>query len=150
VAEFSAAAPPLERDSEPLLVNVKGSYELRPAADIGLPNLFLASDYVRTYTDLACMEGANEAGRRAVNALLKAANSSAPACRIWPLKGLWVLAPLRALDWILFKLGLPQLPVGTYRILFTPIVTLARLAVAIVVEVRGWFHGPQSTAAGAR
>jgi uncharacterized protein with NAD-binding domain and iron-sulfur cluster len=56
---------------EPLLVNVKGSWQDRP--DAALPevsNLFLAADYVRTYTDLATMEGANEAARRAVNAIL--------------------------------------------------------------------------------
>ena len=39
----------------------------------GFRNLFLASDYVRTYTDLATMEAANEAARRAVNGILDAA-----------------------------------------------------------------------------
>ena len=37
-----------------------------------IPNLVLAADYVRTHTDLATMEGANEAARRAVNAILDA------------------------------------------------------------------------------
>ena len=36
-----------------------------------IPNLYLASDFVRTHTDLATMEGANEAARRAVNAILE-------------------------------------------------------------------------------
>ena len=49
------------------------------------------------------MEGANEAGRRAVNALLDATNSSAPRCEVWPLKTPWVLAPFRAVDWVLFQ-----------------------------------------------
>jgi 15-cis-phytoene desaturase len=31
---------------------------------VELQNLFVASDYVRTYTDIACMEAANEAARR--------------------------------------------------------------------------------------
>ena len=35
-------------------------------------NLFLAADFVRTHTDLATMEGANEAARRAVNGILDA------------------------------------------------------------------------------
>ena len=35
-----------------------------------LPNLTLAADYVRTHTNIASMEGANEAARRAVNAIL--------------------------------------------------------------------------------
>src|SRR5215207_7190526 len=50
---------------EPLLVNTAGSWEDRPDALTRIPNLFLATDYVRTHTDLATMEGANEAARRA-------------------------------------------------------------------------------------
>ena len=41
-----------------------------------LQNLFIASDYVRMYTDIACMEAANEAARRAVNCLLLASGSN--------------------------------------------------------------------------
>ena len=71
---------------EPLLVNTKGSWRYRPEAALPeVPNLFLASDYVRTYTDLATMEGANEAGRRAVNAILDASGSNAERCRLWKL-----------------------------------------------------------------
>ena len=51
-----------------------------------IPNLFLASDYVRTYTDLATMEGANEAARRAVNGILDAAGSTARRCAVWKLR----------------------------------------------------------------
>jgi hypothetical protein len=47
--------------------------------------MFLAADYVRTDTDLACMEGANEAARRAVNALLDASSSQARRCQTWSL-----------------------------------------------------------------
>jgi len=48
-----------------------------------IPNLFLASDYVKTNTDVACMEAANEAARRAVNALLDREGSSAgPGFRV--------------------------------------------------------------------
>ena len=46
----------------------------------------LAADYVRTYTDLATMEGANEAARRAVNAILEAIRSTAHHCDVWPLR----------------------------------------------------------------
>ena len=71
---------------EPLLVNTKGSWRYRPEAALPeVPNLFLASDYVRTYTDLATMEGANEAGRRAVNAILDATHSNATRCKLWKL-----------------------------------------------------------------
>jgi uncharacterized protein with NAD-binding domain and iron-sulfur cluster len=67
----------------PLLVHPPGSWYHRPGADLRIENLFIASDYVKTNTDLASMEGANEAARRAVNALLEIESSSAPACAIF-------------------------------------------------------------------
>jgi 15-cis-phytoene desaturase len=72
---------------EPLLVNTTGSWAHRPEAATGIENLFLASDYVRTYTDLATMEGANEAARRAVNGILERSPSASaqPWCKTWPL-----------------------------------------------------------------
>src|SRR5215211_6459893 len=91
---------------EPLLVNTAGSWADRPDAVTRIPNLFLASDYVRTHTDLATMEGANEAGRRAVNGILAATGSRAPQCAIWPLREPAAFAPARALDrirWTLFR-----------------------------------------------
>ncbi|MEO8689010.1 MAG: FAD-dependent oxidoreductase [Solirubrobacteraceae bacterium] len=91
---------------EPLLVNTANSWADRPDAVTRIPNLFLASDYVRTHTDLATMEGANEAARRAVNGILEATRSPAPRCRIWPLREPAAFAPARALDrirWKLFK-----------------------------------------------
>ena len=51
-----------------------------PERTTRIPNLMLAADYVRTNTDLATMEGANEAARRAVNAILDATGSPAPRC----------------------------------------------------------------------
>ena len=91
---------------EPLLVNTANSWEDRPDAVTRIPNLFLASDYVRTHTDLATMEGANEAARRAVNGILDATGSAAPRCELWPLREPAAFAPARALDrirWKLFK-----------------------------------------------
>jgi uncharacterized protein with NAD-binding domain and iron-sulfur cluster len=64
-------------NDEPLLVNTVGTWEKRPQARTGVPNLFLAGDYVQTNVDLATMEGANESGRAAVNALLDASGSQA-------------------------------------------------------------------------
>ena len=69
-----------------------------------IPNLFLASDYVRTYTDLATMEAANEAARRAVNGILDASGSTARRCSVWPLQEPGVFAAARALDRIRWKL----------------------------------------------
>jgi len=93
---------------EPLLINTRGSWEARPDATTKIPNLFLAADYVRTYTDLATMEGANEAARRAVNGIIAAARSSAAPCRLWPLHEPAIFAPARALDYVLWKLGRPH------------------------------------------
>jgi uncharacterized protein with NAD-binding domain and iron-sulfur cluster len=93
---------------EPLLINTTGSWDRRPDAVTSIENLFLASDYVRTHTDLATMEGANEAARRAVNGILDAAGSDEPRCPIWPLHEPRVFAPSRAADRGLFALGLPH------------------------------------------
>jgi uncharacterized protein with NAD-binding domain and iron-sulfur cluster len=98
----------LTENSEPLLVNTIGSWAKRPKATTEIANLFLASDYVQTNTDLATMEGANEAARRAVNGILTAANSTTAACKIWELKEPNVFAPLKAVDETLFDLGLPH------------------------------------------
>lgn len=90
-------------DREPLLINVKGSWQHRPKAVTAIGNFFLAADYVRTYTDLATMEGANEAARRAVNGILDAAGSRASRCQLWPLQEPAVFTPLRALDRIVYE-----------------------------------------------
>ena len=68
---------------EPLLVNRVGALALRPEARTAIPNMFLAADYVRTETDLACMEGANEAARHAVNGLLESTGSLEKRCEVW-------------------------------------------------------------------
>lgn len=93
---------------EPLLVNTVDSWRYRPEAATAVPNLFLAADYVRTYTDIACMEGANEAARRAVNAILDAAGSKVRRCMLWPLKEPRYLAGEKAYDKERFKRGLPN------------------------------------------
>ncbi|MEP7343804.1 MAG: FAD-dependent oxidoreductase, partial [Gemmatimonadaceae bacterium] len=102
-----AAHPGYLRNTEPLLVNLVGTWPLRPHARTGIPNLFLASDYVRTYTDLATMEGANEAARRAVNGLLDAAQFDGRRCDLWPLHEFDVLVPWRLHDAARYEAGLP-------------------------------------------
>ena len=96
--------PTAAANLEPLLVNTSGSWADRPDAVTRIPNLFLASDYVRTSTDLATMEGANEAARRAVNGILEASGSPAPRCQIWPLREPAAFAPAKALDKLRWKL----------------------------------------------
>jgi uncharacterized protein with NAD-binding domain and iron-sulfur cluster len=94
-------------DLEPLLVNFADTWGLRPDAFTRIPNLFLASDYVRTNTDVACMEAANEAARRAVNCIIDASGSGASWCEIWKLHEPLLFAPFRAHDQSLYDRGLP-------------------------------------------
>lgn len=92
---------------EPLLINTIGSWDDRPECDVGLSNMFIASDYVRTYTDLATMESANEAARRAVNEIVKRTGIGQP-CDVWPLREWAILNPIRALDDALYARGMPH------------------------------------------
>lgn len=96
-----------DTNEAPLLVNHVGTWALRPDAVTQIPNMFLAADYVRTHTDLATMEAANEAARRAVNGILNAAGSSAPPCPIWTLHEPEIFAPWRAIDEVRYRHGLP-------------------------------------------
>jgi geranylgeranyl pyrophosphate synthase/uncharacterized protein with NAD-binding domain and iron-sulfur cluster len=105
--ENDPTRPGFLRNVEPLLVNLVDTWALRPDATTAIPNLFLASDYVRTHTDLATMEGANEAARRAVNGLLDAVKFDGPRCEIWPLHEPEILAPWRLYDAQRYESGLP-------------------------------------------
>jgi uncharacterized protein with NAD-binding domain and iron-sulfur cluster len=96
------------RNDEPLLVNTIGSWERRPTARTAIPNLFLAGDYVQTDVDLATMEGANESGRAAVNALLEAAGSSAEPVQMYRLYDPPEFEAAKAADRELFAAGQPN------------------------------------------
>jgi geranylgeranyl pyrophosphate synthase/uncharacterized protein with NAD-binding domain and iron-sulfur cluster len=54
----------------PLFMNVVNHWENRPNAQTNFNNLFIAGDFAKTSAYLATMESANEAGRRAANAVL--------------------------------------------------------------------------------
>jgi uncharacterized protein with NAD-binding domain and iron-sulfur cluster len=96
-----------DTNEEPLLVNLVNTWALRPEAVTRIPNLFLAADYVRTDTDLATMEAANEAARRAVNGILQASRVSAKPCDLWKLHEPEIFAPWRAMDLMRYHQGLP-------------------------------------------
>lgn len=104
-ADADASTPRIDTNSEPLLVNYVDTWRLRPEATTRIPNLFLASDYVRTYTDLATMEAANEAARRAVNGVLIAARADVEPCPIWNLHEPEALVPFRAADRVRYRKG---------------------------------------------
>jgi hypothetical protein len=62
---------------------------------------------VRTCTDLATMEGANEAARRAVNCIIDAAGVDAPACDVWNLHEPSFFLPLKWYDRWRYRHGMP-------------------------------------------
>ncbi|HVZ55326.1 MAG TPA: FAD-dependent oxidoreductase [Chitinophagaceae bacterium] len=95
------------KNLEPLLVNQVNTWSLRPESHCGIPNLFFASDYVRTNTDLATMEGANEAARRAVNDVLQASGSRERPCEVWPLHEPFCFALLKWYDSRRYAKGMP-------------------------------------------
>ncbi|HEY1282629.1 MAG TPA: NAD(P)-binding protein, partial [Acidimicrobiales bacterium] len=90
-------------NNETLLVNTVGSWDNRPTAQTAFANLVIAGDYVRTWTDFASMESANEAAKHAVNVILAHDENSAAPCKVQPLKVPRELkGPVRcvsALDW---------------------------------------------------
>ncbi|SNR76993.1 Tat (twin-arginine translocation) pathway signal sequence [Haloechinothrix alba] len=92
----------------PLLINTTSSWEKRPTAHTGVPNLFLAGDFVRTDVDLATMESANESGRAAVNALLDAADSNAERVTVYDLYDPPEFEAVKATDAQLYRAGLPH------------------------------------------
>ncbi|MFH9663227.1 FAD-dependent oxidoreductase [Streptomyces sp. NPDC017248] len=99
---------PDPQNREPLLIHPTGTLYHRPSAKTAVPNFFLAGDYVRTDVDLATMEGANESARRAVNALLDRDGSDAGRCRVWELYRPEELEPLKRVDEVRYRLGLPN------------------------------------------
>jgi uncharacterized protein with NAD-binding domain and iron-sulfur cluster len=96
------------RNATPLLVNTVGSWRRRPRARTEIPNLFLAADYVQTDVDLATMEGGNEAGRAAVNALLEASGSNAERVRMFKLYEPPEFEPVKRADAELYRQDRPN------------------------------------------
>ncbi|MFS3127893.1 FAD-dependent oxidoreductase [Nocardioides sp. Bht2] len=95
-------------NATPLLINTVGSWDDRPEARSGIPNLLLSGDYVRTNIDLATMEGANESARAAVNAILDERGSRASRAEMFTLYKPAEFEALKMVDEQLYKLGLPN------------------------------------------
>ena len=94
--------------TEPLLINTAGSLANRPHSATAIPNLFLAADYVRCNIDLATMEGANEAGRQAANAILDRSGSRATRSTLGTLWEPPEYDSAKALDERLYRAGRPN------------------------------------------
>ncbi len=95
-------------NATPLLVNTVGTWEKRPTSRTRVPNLFLAGDYVQTDVDLATMEGANESGRTATNAILEASGSSAEPAPTYKLYRNPALEQVKRSDELLWRAGRPN------------------------------------------
>jgi uncharacterized protein with NAD-binding domain and iron-sulfur cluster len=104
--DYSKGLPP--QNHSRLLIHPPGSWALRPEAASAVENLCFAADYVRTHTDIASMEGACEAGRRAANAILAREGSSAARAEIWPLEEPALFDPWKKLDDELCLAGRPH------------------------------------------
>ena len=108
--------PAIVRDGEtdgltnasPLLINTVGSLQHRPRAGTAAPNLVLAADYVRTETDIASMESANEAARRAVRAILRRCGRTATLPVVWGLDEPRVFDPFKRQDDLAYRIGVPH------------------------------------------
>lgn len=100
------------RDDDPFLLNTTGSWDQRPEAVTAVGNLFLAGDWVRTYSniDFTTMETANEAGRRAAAGVLAAAGGPDRA-EVRTFKGYEApeFALAKEVDKERWRLGLPHL-----------------------------------------
>ncbi len=135
--------PNLMSNAEPLLINTAGSWDCRPEAVTGIKNFFLAGDYVRTHTDLATMESANESARRAVNGILKASGSR-KRCKVWPLSEPRIFAPFRLYDRWRFRRGLPH-NAFTIRLalwLAVPIWYVLRFVFSLYYMLVDWWLAP--------
>ena len=105
--DYSGGVPPVNRSR--LLIHPPNSWALRPEPTSAIPNLCFAADYVRTTTDLASMEGACEAGRRATNAILDREKSEAPRAQLWKLEEPAIFDPWKKLDAELYRAGKPHI-----------------------------------------
>ena len=105
--KFGPDGTPID-NAEPLLVPTANLFGVRPAAKTKVPNLFLASDYVKTTTDLPTMEGANEAARRAVNGILDLTGSTAARAQLFTFEEPGVFAWNKSVDAFRYAFGLPH------------------------------------------
>jgi uncharacterized protein with NAD-binding domain and iron-sulfur cluster len=96
-------------NTTPLFIQPPGEWANRPDSKTRIGNLFLAGDWVRTNINVTTMDGANQGGRQAANAVLDAAGSIAPRARLWSLYVPPEFEPVRLIDRQLYALGQPNL-----------------------------------------
>lgn len=67
----------MARNDEPLTVQTVNTWAKRPHGATAIPNLFVAGDWTQTNMNVCTMEGGNQSGRTAAQAVLDAAGSNA-------------------------------------------------------------------------
>lgn len=88
--------------TEPKFTNNAGSYKLRPSLKTYIPNLFIATAYIKETIDIFSMEAACIAGKRVAHAI----DPSSPDATIRPRPLIFV--PFRTIDTVFWKAGLPN------------------------------------------
>lgn len=126
--KFGANSLPTINTTE-LLVHPPGSWKHRPSVQVELNNFFLAADYVATYTNLATMEGANEAAKRAVGAIL-ALEGRDDHPVVQDLKEPKVFEPFRRIDDWLYRNGQAHVLAGS-----APLIRQALSALSLAPQV---------------
>ena len=59
------------------------TWSKRPTGPTGIPNLFVAGDWIRTNANVCCMEGGNEGGRMAARAVVEASGRDPGRIALW-------------------------------------------------------------------
>ncbi|WP_323182643.1 FAD-dependent oxidoreductase [Aldersonia sp. NBC_00410] len=102
---LTGAGTPQIAYEDPIFVQNPGSWHDRPDAFTKIDNLFLGGDWIHTQMNVACMEGANEGGRLAANALLHASGSPEPSVTIEPRFRQVLWEPFKIIDQQRFRAG---------------------------------------------
>ncbi|MCV6982725.1 FAD-dependent oxidoreductase [Mycolicibacterium pulveris] len=97
------------RNDEPLFIQDPGSWHRRPNAVTAIDNLFLAGEWIKTDQNVTTMEGANEGGRYAANAVLQASGYNGDMVKIVELFQAPWWEPLKQLDRARYQKGLPHI-----------------------------------------
>ncbi len=95
-------------NDEPDFANYPGCWAAQPEAVTKVPNLFLASAYVRSIAGVESMEAANEAARQSVNAIIDRSGVDADKCWLDSVDPPPALAALWQDDDNRYNAGLPN------------------------------------------
>ncbi|MBJ7328448.1 MAG: FAD-dependent oxidoreductase [Solirubrobacteraceae bacterium] len=106
--KYDAAAGGFTQNDDRLMINTAGGWADRPDNRTKIPNLYLAGDYTKTNVNLATMEGANESGRKAANAILQDSKVAGTPARTWNLYQPPIFDAAKQLDRVRYRLGLPN------------------------------------------